>query len=291
MTQGVITWRRIRTSSINPKTCAIARQQAALTTTDSTDRNGSSEWNSIEELADAVRTCTKSRLHAGRTNAVPGDGSPVASILIIGEGPGFNEDQQGLPFVGRSGKLLDELLAQVPLSREDVFITNVVKCRPPDNRDPQPDEVAACRPYLERQMELLNPKVIVTLGRHSLLRFYPEGKISKDHGKILRWNDRILFPLYHPAAGLRNPAVKRDLQEDIMRLPEALRESLRNSVTISGPPIEQLDPTPPNTRSEASTPVDESSGRDPEVDNKLSEPIIENETKEEEQGERQLGLL
>ena len=101
---------------------------------------------------------------------MPGAGSSVASILIIGEGRGFNENQQGLPFVGRSGKLLDELLAAVPLSREDVFITNVVKCRPPDNRDPQPDEVAACRPYLERQMELINPKVVVTLGRHSYLR-------------------------------------------------------------------------------------------------------------------------
>jgi uracil-DNA glycosylase family 4 len=194
---------------------------------------GDSGWNSIEEIADVVRSCTNCRLHAGRTNAVPGDGSPVASILIIGEGPGFNEDQQGLPFVGRSGKLLDELLAEVPLSRQDVFITNVVKCRPPDNRDPKPDEVAACRPYLERQIELLDPKVIVTLGRHSFLRFYPEGKISKDHGKILRWNDRILFPLYHPAAGLRNPAIKLDLQADVLRLPEALRESLSMSATAS----------------------------------------------------------
>ncbi|TDI88115.1 MAG: uracil-DNA glycosylase [Chloroflexi bacterium] len=245
-----------------------------MSSTGSTGSPGPPAWNSIEELADAVRTCTKCRLHSSRTNAVPGDGSPVASILIIGEGPGFYEDQQGLPFVGRSGKLLDELLTRVPLSREDVFITNVVKCRPPDNRDPQPDEVAACRPYLERQMELLNPKVIVTLGRHSYLRFYPDGKISKDHGKILRWNDRILFPLYHPAAALRNPAIKRDLEEDVLRLPEALRESLRVS-----PGASQQEPA---------------SGQQPEaleVGAPLSEPLIENETTEEEKGDRQLGFF
>ncbi len=277
----------------------------------SSDTPGSPGWNSIEEVADAVRACTECRLHSGRTNAVPGDGSPVASILIIGEGPGFNEDQQGLPFVGRSGRLLDELLAEVPLSREDVFITNVVKCRPPDNRDPQPDEVAACRPYLERQMELLNPKVVVTLGRHSLLRFYPEGKISKDHGKILRWKDRILFPLYHPAAGLRNPAIKRDLQEDVLRLPEALRESLRVSVRASDrtsdeapvpgpmgpvspePDDERQQPGPASEQQPEASPAN-SQERRPEklnVGAPLSEQRTGNETTEEEKGDRQLGFF
>ena len=193
-------------------------------------------WTSIEEIGDVVRSCTKCALHKGRVNAVPGSGSANARILIIGEGPGFNEDQQGLPFIGRSGKLLDELLAAVPIVRDDVFITNVVKCRPPDNRDPLPDEVIACRPYLKRQIELLDPRVIVTLGRHSLLRFYPEGKISKDHGKILRWEGRILFPLYHPAAGLRNPAIKKQLQEAVLRLPEAVRESIRLSAPAPQPP-------------------------------------------------------
>lgn len=188
---------------------------------------------------------------------MPGDGSPVASILIIGEGPGFNEDQQGLPFVGRSGKLLDELLAQVPLSRKDVFITNVVKCRPPDNRDPLPDEVAACKPYLQRQLDLINPKVIVTLGRHSLLRYYPEGRISKDHGRIIKLDDRVLFPLYHPAAGLRNPAMKRDLQEDVMRLPEAIREAL--TMGVSQQPEADSDSNSEVTESQAS---------------QISEPII-----------------
>ena len=249
-------------------------------------------WDTIEDVADAVRTCTKCRLHSCRTNAVPGDGSAVASILIVGEGPGFNEDQFGLPFVGRSGKLLGELLATVPLSREDVFITNVVKCRPPNNRDPLPDEVAACRPYLEFQMQLINPKVIVTLGRHSLLRFYPEGKISNDHGKILQWGDRILLPLYHPAAGLRNPAIKRDLQRDVLMLPEALRESLRRTNTVSLIPnagelqIQQANRT--SKLSETST-VNRTLSDD--VVDQISEPIIGKDIFENEQGENQLGMF
>jgi len=231
-------------------------------------------WKTVDEIADAVLSCTNCRLHENRTNAVPGDGSPVASILIIGEGPGFNEDQQGLPFVGRSGKLLDELLAQVPLSRKDVFITNVVKCRPPDNRDPLPDEVAACKPYLQRQLDLINPKVIVTLGRHSLLRYYPEGRISKDHGRIIKLDDRVLFPLYHPAAGLRNPAIKRDLQEDVMRLPEAIREAL--TMGVSQQPEADSDSNSEVTESQAS---------------QISEPIIENTQSEKEEGDQQLGLF
>lgn len=210
---------------------------------------------------------------------MPGSGSQNAEILIIGEGPGFNEDEQGLPFVGRSGKLLDELLAEVPLSRDDIFITNVVKCRPPDNRDPLPDEVTACRPYLERQLELLDPKVIVTLGRVSMLRYYPKGKISEDHGKILEWEDRILFPLYHPAAGLRNPAIKRELQKDVLKLPEALHAATVNS------PLEPDEDTnrPSSQTAEASN--------DDEAEAKIFEPLLTNETTENEQGDRQLGMF
>jgi len=199
--------------------------QLTLTTTNS----HADSWESLDALSAAVRSCRSCNLHKTRTNAVPGSGSASGGILIIGEGPGANEDERGVPFIGRSGKLLDELLAAVPLSRDDVFITNVVKCRPPDNRDPLPAEAAACRPYLERQMELLDPKVIVTLGRHSMLRFYPKGKISQDHGKILEWEGRILFPLYHPAAGIRNPAIKKDLRQDVLRLPEALAAAARIS--------------------------------------------------------------
>ena len=244
-------------------------------------------WNSIEEIASAVRTCTKCVLHAGRTNAVPGSGSANAGILIIGEGHGFNEDEQGLSFVGRSsGKLLDELLPAVPIAREDVLITNVVKCRPPNNRDPLPDEVIACRPFLERQMELLDPRVIVTLGRHSLLRFYPEGKISKDHGKILEWEGRVLFPLYHPAAGLRNPAIKRDLQEDVLRLPEAIRESLR----LSAPTAKRPDPQAEQPTQQAAEAPETPETNMAEA--QLSEPLLTSETpKETKQGDRQLGMF
>jgi uracil-DNA glycosylase family 4 len=186
----------------------------------------SSARSSIEEIASEVVACTRCVLSETRTNAVPGDGSSTAAVMFIGEGPGQNEDEHGLPFIGRAGKLLDTLLAEVPLRREDVYITNVVKCRPPSNRDPEPDEVAACMPYLKAQIELIDPRVIVTLGRHSMLRFYPEGKISNDHGRIIRIGSRVLLPVYHPAAALRNPRLNETLREDMKRIPEAVRESL-----------------------------------------------------------------
>lgn len=184
-------------------------------------------WPTLDAIAEAVRACQKCRLCEGRTNAVPGEGSPSAALMFIGEGPGFNEDQQGRPFVGRAGKLLDDLLSTVPVKREDVYITNVVKCRPPDNRDPHPDEVEACWPYLEAQIALLKPRVIATLGRHSLGRFFPDSKISRDHGRILRWRDHTVFPLYHPAAALRAGAVMEALAADFKKLPQAILESLR----------------------------------------------------------------
>jgi DNA polymerase len=147
--------------------------------------------------------------------------------MFIGEGPGFNEDQQGRPFVGRAGQLLDELLEAVPMRREDVFITNVVKCRPPENREPAPEEVAACAPFLDAQIEMLNPRVIATLGRHSLARFFPGARISNDHGRILTWRDRVVLPLYHPAAALRSTTIRATLEADFKRLPQAVIESLK----------------------------------------------------------------
>jgi uracil-DNA glycosylase family 4 len=192
-----------------------------------TEMTGNSHsWASVDEIAAEVIACERCALFRTRTLAVPGDGSPSAAVLFIGEGPGQNEDEQGLPFIGRAGKLLDQLLAEVPLRRSDVFITNVVKCRPPGNRDPEPDEVAACMPYLKAQIELIDPRVIVTLGRHSMLRFYPEGKISNDHGRIIPIGSRVLLPLYHPAAILRNPRLNEPMLADIKRIPEAVRESL-----------------------------------------------------------------
>lgn len=200
-----------------------------------TTHSGASEWPSLEAVEAVVRTCRKCRLCEGRTNAVPGEGPSAAAIMFIGEGPGFNEDQQGRPFVGRAGKLLGEMLETVPLKRADVYVTNVVKCRPPDNRDPEPDEVAACRPYLEAQIALIRPRVIATLGRHSMERFFPDGKISRDHGRILKWRDMVVFPLYHPAAALRSRAVMEALAADFKRLPEAVVESLRNEPVQPGP--------------------------------------------------------
>ena len=136
----------------------------------------------LEAIAAEVRDCTRCRLHVGRTRSVPGEGNPDTEVVFVGEGPGFNEDRQGRPFVGRAGDLLVKLLGSIGWRREDVFITNIVKCRPPDNRDPEPDEIAACAPYLRRQLEVLDPALVVTLGRHSMGRFMPGARISQAHG-------------------------------------------------------------------------------------------------------------
>lgn len=194
------------------------------------DAPKASEWGSLDAIASYVRSCTRCTLSESRTLAVPGEGSQFPSIMFIGEGPGFNEDQQGRPFVGRAGALLEELLALVPLRREDVYITNVVKCRPPENRDPSPDEVKACWPFLEAQIRLLQPRVIATLGRHSLMRLFPDARISDRHGTIMKWRDGIIvFPLYHPAAGLRSTRLKEALQEDFVKLPQAVIAALASS--------------------------------------------------------------
>jgi uracil-DNA glycosylase family 4 len=189
------------------------------------------EMPSIEDIATVVRSCTKCGLAGTRTNAVPGEGADSPSILFIGEGPGANEDQQGRPFVGRAGKLLDELLGVVPLRRSDVYITNVVKCRPPENRDPLPEEVRACWPYLEAQIRLLNPKVIATLGRHAMNRFLPDTRISDQHGRATVWRDIVVFPLYHPAAALRSSTLRQTLENDMRRLPQAVLQSLEMNAT------------------------------------------------------------
>lgn len=185
----------------------------------------------LDAIAAEVRACTACRLHAGRTHAVPGEGDPMTEVVLVGEGPGVNEDRLGRPFVGRAGDLLVRLLASIGWQREDVFITNVVKCRPPDNRDPEPDEVAACAPYLRRQLEVLDPALVVTLGRHSMGRFMPGTTISRAHGTVApvdpatgAGNARV-FAMYHPAAGLRAAAVEAACFADAARIPEALLES------------------------------------------------------------------
>jgi len=184
----------------------------------------------LEAIATEVRGCTRCKLAEGRTNAVPGEGSPDTEVVFVGEGPGFNEDRLGRPFVGRAGDLLVRLLGSIEWRREDVFITNVVKCRPPDNRDPEPDEVAACAPYLQRQLEILDPALIVTLGRHSMGRFMPGARISQAHGTTAPVDpasgasDATAFAMYHPAAALRTPSIERESYDDIGRAPSVLLE-------------------------------------------------------------------
>lgn len=186
----------------------------------------------LQEIASQVRVCQKCPLGQARTNAVPGEGPEHAEVMFIGEAPGFHEDRQGRPFVGAAGKFLEELLASIGLRREDVFITNVIKCRPPGNRDPLPDELAACRPYLDRQIELIKPKVIVTLGRFSMARYFPGASISRVHGQAKRVSDVIYFPMLHPAAGLHQASWRPLIEEDIKKLPALIEEARRMSATV-----------------------------------------------------------
>ena len=178
----------------------------------------------LDALADQIRDCTLCRLCESRTQAVPGNGNYHSEIVFIGEGPGKNEDIQGIPFCGASGRLLDNLLASINLAREDIFITNIVKCRPPENRDPLPDEKAVCAPtYLDHQLALIQPKLIVTLGRHALGHFLPDLKISQVHGQPKRYKGNVFLALYHPAVALYNPGMRQALEDDFTNIPKVLR--------------------------------------------------------------------
>lgn len=193
---------------------------------------------SLAEVAKRIVVCPDCPLCRGRTHAVPGEGSEKATIFFIGEGPGYHEDQMGRPFVGPAGKFLDELIVSAGMKRQDVFITNVVKCRPPENRDPLPNEIEACRKYLDRQLEIIQPKIVVTLGRHSMARFFPGESISKVHGTWRRQNSTICFAMYHPAAALHQQNLKATIQADMLKLPKLLQE-------ISKPlPQEESKPQP-----------------------------------------------
>lgn len=173
----------------------------------------------LEQVAAEVSVCTRCILHYSRKNAVPGEGPANARIMFIGEGPGFHENEQGRPFVGAAGHFLDELLEKIGMKRSEVFITNVVKCRPPGNRDPLPEELEACNDYLERQIQAINPKVIVTLGRYSMARFLPNAKISDVHGQAVRVRGRLIVPMYHPAAALHQASLKPIVERDFALLP------------------------------------------------------------------------
>jgi uracil-DNA glycosylase family 4 len=193
----------------------------------------------LAQLATQIAACTRCPLAKGRTRTVPGEGNPDAKIMFIGEAPGFHEDQQGRPFVGAAGQLLEELLASIGLRRQDVYIANVIKCRPPNNRDPEPAEIAACDPYLEQQIRIIRPRIIVTLGRFSMAKFFPGEKISRIHGQPRRRNGVIYFPMYHPAAALHQSSLRRFLEEDIKKLPALLAEAERQSPAPAAEPPKQ----------------------------------------------------
>jgi DNA polymerase len=198
----------------------------------------------LNQIASEVSVCERCILHHSRKLAVPGEGPVDAEIMFIGEGPGFHENQKGRPFVGAAGKYLEELLAKIGYKREDVFITNVVKCRPPNNRDPLPDELAACSDYLERQIQVINPKVIVTLGRYSMARFLPNAKISDVHGQSYKIKSRLVVPMFHPAAALHQPSLKASIERDFTHLPELIAKSAKvQEEKEENPPNNKSDPT------------------------------------------------
>lgn len=187
--------------------------------------------SAMAEIAREIKVCPKCPLAQGRKNAVPGAGPINAEIMFIGEGPGYYEDQQGLPFVGPSGKFLEEMLALINMDRNQVFITNVVKCRPPGNRDPEPNEIEICTTnYLFRQIDLIQPRIIVTLGRYSMGLFFPKAKISAIHGQPKMENGRYYLPMFHPAAVLRNMQGLRPLAEaDMKKIPVLLKEAAKQT--------------------------------------------------------------
>jgi len=182
----------------------------------------------LSELDKQVADCQLCSLYQGANKAVPGDGSPDAEVMFIGEGPGYWEDQKGLPFVGQAGKLLDQLLDSINLSRKNVFIGNVIKHRSPNNRDPLPEEIEACRPFLDKQIEIIKPKIIVTLGRFSMQKFFPNEFISRIHGQArfvdLNGQKTIVIPMYHPAAALRSVIIKKEIEKDFKKIREFLEK-------------------------------------------------------------------
>jgi DNA polymerase len=192
----------------------------------------------LAQIAGQVAVCTRCQLHYSRKKAVPGEGPADAEVMLIGEGPGFYENEQGRPFVGAAGKFLDELLEKGGVKREDVFITNVVKCRPPTNRDPLPEELSSCSEYLERQIAAINPRVIVTLGRYSMARFIPNVKISDVHGQSFMREGRLIVPMFHPAAALHQPALKSSVERDFARLSDFIQQARQTAAKNAPPPPE-----------------------------------------------------
>jgi uracil-DNA glycosylase len=187
----------------------------------------------LGRLNAGVNSCTACPLGTQRTRAVPGEGPADAEVLFVGEAPGYYEDQQGRPFVGAAGQFLEQLLASIGLKRSDVFIANVIKCRPPGNRDPLPEEVSACSHWLNEQFEIVKSKVIVTLGRYSLARFLPGTPIGKAHGQGRKLNGVWLVPMYHPAAALHQGSLRRTIEDDFKRIPGFLEQARREAAALA----------------------------------------------------------
>ena len=185
--------------------------------------------SALSELYQEIERCQLCDLARHRTRVVPGEGAEEADLLFIGEAPGRHEDQQGRPFVGSAGHFLEELLASIELSREVVYIANVVKCRPPGNRDPLPAEILACRKWLDRQIELIRPKMVVTLGRYSMTRFFPGESIGRVHGTARKRDDIIYYAMYHPAAALHQQSLRRVIEADMLKIPQILAQAERVS--------------------------------------------------------------
>jgi len=197
----------------------------------------------LSELTDLyaqIANCQKCILAQGRAHTVPGEGSEDAEIMFIGEAPGYHENRLGRPFVGAAGKFLDQLLTSINMRREDVYICNVIKCRPPNNRDPLPNEISVCQPYLDRQIELIKPRLIVTLGRHSMARYFPKATISKIHGAQKRIGNVIVLPFFHPAAALHQPKYRALIEDDFLKIPRILAQASGLEEALPGQQAEQL---------------------------------------------------
>ena len=194
----------------------------------------------LTDLYDQIRTCTRCQLSRSRSRAVPGEGPEDASIMFIGEAPGFHEDKTGRPFVGAAGKFLEDLLASIGLTRNQVYIANVIKCRPPGNREPSPIEIQACEAYLDRQIALIKPAMVVTLGRFSMARWFPGSKISAIHGKPLKLDGVLYYPMYHPAAALHQPTLRATVEQDMLKIPGLIAELDQIQDAKPAEEIEQL---------------------------------------------------
>jgi DNA polymerase len=195
--------------------------------------------SALKELYKEINQCQDCNLYKTRTKVVPGDGPEDSELLFIGEAPGWNEDQQGLPFVGQAGSFLDHLLSLINLNRNQVYIANVIKCRPPNNRDPLPTEMLACKKWLDRQIDIINPKIIVTLGRYSLARYFPKESIGKMHGRAQKRDGVIFYPMYHPAAALHQFSLRKTIEADMIRIPALLKGS--EEIVSSAENVQQLN--------------------------------------------------